>query len=179
MRTKFFCVVLCCLFVFLAAPAVSAEDRVSVGTVKNGFMTLYQTEWRAENFNFMLFSVVSREFDEAVGAMLKGTSGFQFAINYNDIIKTILDNSLAVFQPDYELFFKNFYDKYYTFLDINPIIFSREKLKGLYFYEELAEVQPGIIQAKLDNSGEMFSRKLSEELTTPYAAFLALLAGVI
>ncbi|MBQ6776135.1 MAG: hypothetical protein IJP53_06700 [Synergistaceae bacterium] len=180
MKTKFFCTaaIFCCLLVLFATPAVCADRGSDPETLKRGFLTLYMSEWRSLNFNFILFSAINREFDATVEAMLPGTSGFQLATNHDGVIGQILDNALAEFGPEYELFFKNFYDRYFTFLDANSMMFSHEKLKDLYLYEDLAACEPPVLQNKLDNSGAMFARRLYESLPTPYVSVTSLVLGL-
>ena len=171
MRIKFFSMVFvfCLLFVNCAEPAANAPE------LKQVFMKLYHSEWKVSNFNYDLFRIIDKEFDEITGKMLFGTKGLQLAINKHNVIEKILADISSRFQPEYELFFKNFYDKYYELLDTEPAKYSHEKLKELLFYEDVASIQPEVWQKKLDNIGIIFEKRLS----MPYISAVLVLLGII
>lgn len=172
---KIFCAVLifCCLC--SASPAAFADKRDTISNLKNGFMVLYNSEWKAANFNYRLFRILDKEFEDNINSMMLGTSGVQLAVNYGKVIEKILDNTFAIFQPEYELFFKDFYDKYYTYLEASPIHFSREKLKTLFLYEEIASLQLFELQKTLDNAAV----KLKKEFPMPNISILAVVIGIL
>ena len=171
MRIKFFSMVLifCLLSVACADPAANAPE------LKQVFMKLYHSEWKASNFNYDLFRIIDKEFDDIVGSMLTGTKSFQLAINNHNVIEKILGDIFAKFQPEYELFFKNFYDKYYDLLDETHEKYSHEKVKKLLFYEDVASIQPELWRKKLDNIGIIFEKRLS----MPYISAVLIVLGII
>ena len=171
MRIKFFSMVL----IFCLLSASCAYSATNVAELKNEFMRLYNSEWKTSNFNYTLFRIIDEEFDKITRLMLYGTRGFQLAMNNNNVIGEMLSDIFASFQPEYELFFKDFYDKYYSVLDKDTEKYSREKIKTLLCYEEIASIQPDIFQKKLDNVNSTFEKKLSP----PYLAILIFVLGLL
>ena len=171
MRTKFFSMVLIFCLLFSSC----AESAMNAAELKKEFMLFYNSEWKLSNFNYELFRIINGEFDTITDAMLYGTRGFQLAVNKNNLIGEILSDIFSKFQPDYELFFKVFYDKYYAILDKEPEKYSREKIKSLLCYEEVASLQPEIWHKKLIEVNFMFRERLS----VPYFTILILAAGFL
>ena len=177
MKTNFLCafLIFSCFLALSPSPAICADVQHTLDNLKNGFMVLYSSEWRSSNFNYRLFRILDKEIEDNIHSMTFGTSSIQLAMNAGKIIEGILDTTFADFQPEYELFFKDFYDKYYTFLEASPIHFSKEKLKRLFLYEEIASLQPVVWQKKLDS----VSAKLKKELPMPYISILAIALGFL
>lgn len=177
MKSKFLCsaMIFCCLFLIFASPAICADKQHTLSNLKNGFTVLYSSEWKTANFNYRLFRIIDKEFEDTTETMPYGMSGIQLAMDTNRVIEKILDETFAIFQPEYELFFKDFYDKYYTYLEASPVHFSEEKIKELFLYEEVAALQPEVWKKSLNIIGA----KVRQAFPIPYLGICALILGLL
>ena len=170
MRRKLFFVVFILLFVSAAASATSPADD---------FMRIYDSHWRQLNFNYKLFVFVEKEFDEAVNAMTFGTSVFHFAFNRNNVMGKILSNIFTKFQPEYALFFKEFYEEYYKCLDSQLDQYSGGKVKQLLQKEEIIAVETKVQKKVLASIGQMSDTRFHRRLLDPDFSAMVLALGLL
>ena len=180
MKRKFLCTMLVLQFMFLiaATPARTEDRQYDINSIKGGFMLLYDSEWRLFNLNYRLFSIIDKEFDALKQSMAFGTSGFQLAINKDNIIEKIQSEIFTKFGPEYEKFLKSFQSKYYTLLQTNPSKYSVEKIKQAPQFEVIKELQHKQERDMLEHVSFMFDKRLNDRLSNPYLAFMWLGLGL-
>ena len=181
MKRKFFCMMLVSLFVFLASFSFNAkaEGQYDINNVKDGFMLLYDSEWRLFNLNYRLFSIIDKEFEIYTNSMMFGTSSFQLALNVNNIIEKIQSDVFMKFSPIYEEFLKSFQSKYYRLLQTNPKKYSIEKIKQAPSYEIIENLQHDGEKKMLRDISSTFDVTLKNKISTPFYSAMWFIAGVL
>ena len=159
-------------FLVLVFALSSMAASGSVLRAQKDFMLLYDSKWKIQSLNYMLFATINKEFSEA------GVSSFQLSFNRNEVIEKLLSNVFAKFQPEYEFFFQDFYERYYDSLKVNSREFSSEKIKNLLDYEEVASVQTKVYDQILDNVGDTFNAHYSKRISKPIFSLALLVLGL-
>lgn len=168
---------LCALAVLiLAASCATASD---VNNIKGDFMSLYNSEWKLYNFNYRLFTIIDRDFDTYISSMSPGTSSFQLAINYNNVVEEIFSSVLRKFHSGYILFLKSFQNDFYKILQENPGKFPIDHSKGSLAFSDIISLYYRGEQKMLESVWHNLNQRIKDRLSTPYVSFALLLLGVV
>ena len=166
---------LCALFLLVLFASSASADNIS--DVKAEFMSLYDSEWKAVNFNYKLFTTIDKDFDEYTSSMMPGLRSFQFLLNYNNIAEKILASVFRNFHSGYLIFLRKFHIEFHNNLENNPKI-SLEATKGNLAFSDVVELYYKVEQKMLESVGDALYERINDELSTPYYSLLLFAAGI-